>query len=335
MMDIARQSDENRTALFKLTAVEAKLNEAIIEKDFWVCWMLEVLFHHSSFSNALAFKGGTSLSKGYGIIKRFSEDIDLVLDWRILGNGVKEPWANRSNTQQDRFNREANMKTAVFLNEVLMPHLNNLVSALGISKYRFYIEENDNQTIRFVYPQLFVDEALVQEIRLEIGSLAAWTPVTERMIKPIAAEYSPHVFKNSGTLVRTVEAKRTFWEKATILHSEAHRSGSRIPLRYSRHYYDMYLLYQSEIKNKAFSDLELLDKVAEFKTKFYRSNRARYDLAKKETLQLLPPESSLDDIEKDYQGMRSMLYEEPIPLEEIYSGLQAMVDELRKLPQTL
>lgn len=227
MLEIAKRSDKDRSDLFTATAVKVGMNEAIVEKDFWVCWMLEILFHHCDYSNQLSFKGGTSLSKGYGVIERFSEDIDLILDWRILGYKLNEPWESRSNSAQDRFNEEANDKTIAFLEEKLIPHLSRVVQEQGIEKYKFFIDESDRQTIRFVYPQIFADEALVQEIRLEIGSLAAWTPLTERSITPFVAEHFPQVFSKSKTIVRTVQAKRTFWEKATILHSEAHRIGSR------------------------------------------------------------------------------------------------------------
>lgn len=178
---------------------------------------------------------------------------------------------------------------------------------------------------------MFTDEALVQEIRLEIGSLAAWTPLTNRVITPFVAEQFPQVFGKSNTEIRTVKAKRTFWEKATILHREAHRNGTRIPQRYSRHYYDLYLLYNSHIKEEAFSDFELLEKVAAFKQKFYRSNRAHYDEANKECLKLLPPQNSMDDLIDDYNSMQSMIYGIEISFDEILEGLERMLEEISSI----
>lgn len=329
MLNLARLSNENRKDVFTATALKKGMNEAIVEKDFWVCWILEILFHHCDFSEHLSFKGGTSLSKGYGVIERFSEDIDLIIDWRVLGYSINEPWNDRSNSAQVRFNDEANSRTEVFLKDKLMPHLNSLVELQEIKDYRFYIDDMDKQTIRFVYPQLFSDEALVQEIRLEIGSLAAWTPLMNRVITPYVAEEFPHVFKISNTIVRTVDAKRTFWEKATILHSEAHRAGTKISQRYSRHYYDLYILSKSIIKKEAFEDFELLEKVAAFKNKFYHSNRARYDLATKDRLMLLPPEASLEDLYNDYSSMKSMIFGSVIDFKEILEGLEQLLVEIR------
>ena len=91
--------------------------------------------------------------------------------------------------------------------EVIQRKIDILVETENIVGYRFYIDEDDKQTIRFVYPQLFSDEALCQEIRLEIGSLAAWTPLTNRVIIPYVAEEFPNVFQISNTLIRIVERK--------------------------------------------------------------------------------------------------------------------------------
>ena len=117
MYNIAKASEQDRRVLFRNTAQQTGLHEAIIEKDFWVCLTLDHLFHHSPWKAAFTFKGGTSLSKCYGLIQRFSEDIDLILDWRVLGYGLYEPWAPRSNTKQDQFNKEANKRAEQFLRD--------------------------------------------------------------------------------------------------------------------------------------------------------------------------------------------------------------------------
>ena len=260
MLNLAKRPDGDRAAIFTTTAIKIGLNEAIIEKDFWVCWMLEILFHHSDYSKFLSFKGGTSLSKAYGLINRFSEDIDLILDWRVVGYGTNEPWIERSNTAQDKFNLEINNRVSEFIREKLKYNLENIVVEQGVENCRFYIEESDPQTIRFIYPQIYKDDALLQEIRLEIGCLAAWTPITDKEILPFVSQYFPDVFSIPKTNIRTVEAKRTFWEKATILHSEAYRGEAKIPQRYSRHYYDLYMLYKSFVKEESLSDFELLEK---------------------------------------------------------------------------
>lgn len=132
MKTVARLSSDERRELFRNTADKMGLRDAIIEKDFWVCYTLDYLFHRSPWKAHITFKGGTSLSKAYDLINRFSEDIDLILDWRLLGYGLDEPWEARSNTKQDAFNKEANIRAEEFLRETVCPTMKaNLSKELG------------------------------------------------------------------------------------------------------------------------------------------------------------------------------------------------------------
>lgn len=157
MYRIAKVSNEERQILFRNTSQKIGIHEAIVEKDFWVCFMLDYLFHRCKWKEAFTFKGGTSLSKCYSLINRFSEDIDLILDWRVLGYTLNEPWETRSNTQQERFNKEANEKAEVFLQNELLPVLqSDLVEILG-ENFTLYIDDIDRQTICFAYPKRYND----------------------------------------------------------------------------------------------------------------------------------------------------------------------------------
>ena len=308
MDKIAKLSNKELEELFRNTAKKMKMPPAIIEKDFWVCYMLDYLFHRCKWSDSFAFKGGTSLSKAYNLIERFSEDIDLILDWRLIGYGLEEPWLERSNTQQDLFNENANNQAAVFLEEEFLPVLiHDLNKELG-KDVRLYINPKDKQTIDFVYPQIFSNPSILQEIRLEIGALAAWTPAKEVLITSYAAEQYPQLFLDKSTSICTVMAERTFWEKVTILHKEANRISDDFPQRYSRHYYDLYCMSQTEIKENAFKDLELLKKVVDFKTKFYRCKWAKYEEAIVGTIKLVPNKIYLSELERDYLKMRNMMF---------------------------
>ena len=139
MYRIAKVSNEERQILFRNTSQKIGIHEAIVEKDFWVCFMLDYLFHRCKWKEAFTFKGGTSLSKCYFLINRFSEDIDLILDWRVLGYTLNEPWETRSNTQQDRFNKEANEKAEVFLQNELLPVLHIPKSSQMMEFYRLFV----------------------------------------------------------------------------------------------------------------------------------------------------------------------------------------------------
>ena len=164
MYNLIKQPVEQLRILFRNTAQKTGLHEAIVEKDFWVCLTLDYLFHNCPWKDAFTFKGGTSLSKCYGLIKRFSEDIDLILDWRVLGYGLNEPWEQRSNTKQDAFNKDANLRAEKFLSEKLLPILKRDMSQILGKDASFYILPEDPQTICFQYPKIFTDNNTLQVI---------------------------------------------------------------------------------------------------------------------------------------------------------------------------
>lgn len=332
MIEIARLPANDRKELFHNTAAKIGLHDAIIEKDFWVCLTLDYLFHRSPWKEYFTFKGGTSLSKGYHLISRFSEDIDLILDWRTLGYHIEEPWEKRSNTKQDAFNKEANHRAEVFLLENFCPRTQKDLSAeLGIPT-NIYIDKEDPQTVIFAYPNLFTDASTLQVIRLEIGALAAWTPANMVDIVPYVAEQYPQLFQQKSVSVLTVAPERTFWEKATILHHEANRPEHLpMPQRYSRHYYDLYCMATSPVKDKAFAHLELLQKVVNFKMKFYPRAWAKYPEAVPATLKLLPPSYRIDALQADYTAMRNMLYGEVPSFEAIMNAIGALETEIHAL----
>ena len=329
MRDLARHPENDRRELFRATAQAMRIHEAIIEKDFWVCWTLDYLFQDSPWKDRMAFKGGTSLSKVFGAIERFSEDIDLILDWRLLGYSEDEPWQERSTTKQDAFGKQANQRTAEFLAQDFAPALDRDLK----SRVQAGIEVTvQGQDVLIQYPRAFALEAINPQIRLEIGPLAAWVPNEERVIRPYAAERFPKLFTNPGTTVRTIAVERTFWEKATILHQEAHRGPDKpLPPRYSRHYYDVYRLSLLPLRNDALAKLELLQEVVRFKMRFYRSPWAKYEEAKPGSFRLLPPAHNVPGLRRDYAAMQAMLFGTVPTFDEIISGLAILEKSINEM----
>ena len=312
MNKIAKIPAQDRRDLFSEASSKLGFRPTIIEKDFWVCYVLKMLFAESPFKDSLVFKGGTSLSKVYGLIDRFSEDIDLVLDWKLLGigQGEKDPMQTlQSKTQQDKFNKEINRRAAVFITEVLCPQVDNLVQQAGIG-LTATVDPADQQIVNIHYPAAFSEAYIRPEVRLEIGPLASWVPSSAHIIRPYASAVFPEVFENPACPVIAIAAERTFWEKATILHQETHRQ-TLIPQRYSRHYYDLYKLALSPIRDAAFARRSLLPEVVKFKERFYPSTWARYDLAVPGSFKLLPTTGSqIAALDHDYQDMQMMLFGE-------------------------
>lgn len=332
MYRIVKYSEDERRILFRNTSQKMNIHEAIIEKDYWVCLTLDYLFHRCEYGKVFTFKGGTSLSKCYGLIHRFSEDIDLILDWRTLGYQVNEPWEERSNTKQDAFNKEANRRAEDFLRDTLLPILKKDLSDIMGEEAKLYIDEVDPQTICFSYPHIFQTESILQVIRLEIGALAAWTPATEVSIEPYAAACYPKAFEQKETIVLTAAAARTFWEKVTILHHEANRPENLLmPDRYSRHYYDLYCIAHSENKQPAFEDIDLLRRVVEFKMKFYPRKWAQYEKAVPVTMKLVPPDYRLDALKKDYENMSEMMFGEYPSFDELMTYIAELEQEINDL----
>lgn len=329
MRKIALLESRDREILFPNTASQMGVSEAIIEKDFWVCCVLDDLFHRCKWKNHFSFKGGTSLSKAYELIKRFSEDIDLILDWRVLGFGVNEPWEPRSNTRQDAFNEEANKRAEAFLQDQFLPVITADFTEELRRPVKCEIDPGDRQTVKFIYPNSFSDSAILQEIRLEIGALAAWTPAKEQAITPYAAKYYTRVFERPSTQILTVLPERSFWEKVTILHREAFRSKDKpFPNRYSRHYYDLYCMAGQSVKALALEDSALLQNVVAFKEKFYRCPWARYDLARRGSIRLLPPEFNLTRLKDDYKHTQNMIFGDKPEFDTILNELEKLEREI-------
>ena len=194
------------------------------------------------------------------------------------------------------------------------------------------VDAHDPNTVVFRYPFCYLDGAILREIRMESGALAAWTPARICRIRSYAAEYYPQLFKNPEAIVYTVAPERTFWEKATILHREAMRTSDRgtMPERYSRHYYDLWCLCNTEVQDRAVADLSLLDAVVAFKRKFYRCSWAHYELATAARISLIPPDKSLKTLLTDYAHMKNMIYGSRPSFEEILDSIRLLECEIHE-----
>ena len=330
MDKVASLPADQRRELFQEAGSRRGMSPGVVEKDFWVCWVLKKLFTDSELKDRMVFKGGTSLSKVFGLIDRFSEDIDLVLDWRLLGYGpgLVDPYQDfNSRTKQDRFNKEVNAKAAIYIAGELLTKLNRIVAICpGVAAS---IDSSDSQSVNVAYPAAFAETYLRPAVRLEIGPLAAWVPSARRVIHPYAADVFPKVFEDPACPVIVIAAERTFWEKATILHKEAHRAGV-IPLHYSRHYYDLHKLAASPVRKAALADSRLRQEVVSFKEHFYPSRWARYDLARPGTFRLLPSAANLVELEKDYRGMAVMIFGEVPAFDFIINTLRTLEEEINR-----
>lgn len=323
MDKVALLGKNERRELFNETAIHKKVTPAIAEKDFWVTWILYKIFNDPYLSSVLMFKGGTSLSKVFNIIERFSEDIDLILDWNTITED--DPLLKRSNTKQGDFNERLNETAHEFLINNLLPKFKTLLQPTCTCEPR----QNTQLIINVNYPAIFSDEYLHPQILLEIGPLGAWLPFNQYSITSFAAESFPQLFDHGTGTVNVIVAERTFWEKATILHHEVNRpEESKLPARYSRHYYDLAMLALSDIKSNALKQLNLLENVVEFKQKFYPRGWAKYHEILEGNLKLMPDGYRMDELNEDYKKMRAMVFGNYPKFEEILAILSKLEQEI-------
>ena len=312
---IINVSPEERQRVFQTAAAALRIAPEMVEKDFWVCRILQKLFQDEKLRKILRFKGGTSLSKVFHLIRRFSEDIDLILDWRCVTD--EDPLLPRSNTKQDSFNKSVQENSGRYITGKLRAMIDTAMDG----ECSVVVDDNDDHVLLLQYPRTFRSSYIIPHIRLEIGPLAAWQPNRGSPILPYVAEAFPQL-KIAPISVPTIIAERTFWEKVTILHQEHHRPEHlRVPLRYSRHYYDLYMMAQSPCAVNAINDTALLKQVVDFKRKFYPRAWARYDLAVPGTIELLPAPHSQSPLRGDYSAMKNMIFGDYPSWEEIIGSL--------------
>jgi hypothetical protein len=326
MDKVATLSAADRAALFNETGAARGLANAIIEKDFWVCWTLKRLFGmQGEGSPGLVFKGGTSLSKVYGAIRRFSEDIDLSFDRADLGYaGDRNPETASSRKKADKLIDDLVADVEKHIATVVLPRLTATIASelgpAGEATWALSIEPGNPQNLIFEYPRSLPEQDyagfayMSRRVKLEFGARGDPWPIERREIKSYASEEFPDFFEAPSCSVDVLSLHRTFWEKATALHAEHHRDiQSATPQYFSRHYYDLAMLADTDEGKKAMKDGDLLKHVADHKSVFFRSAWASYDTARIGTLRLSPQSDRISDLRADYRKMAPMMFDDPPP----------------------
>jgi hypothetical protein len=332
---IARMAGAERAELFAETAARRGLAEAVVEKDFWVCWVLKQLFTIEELSGRLLFKGGTTLSKVFHAIDRFSEDIDLAVDYAALGFTGEDDPTRKGISKTKRANILARMMIegqryirGEFLEALRIRCRDRLGGGGGCG---VDVSDQDANVVLFRYPTEAARSMayVVPQVVLELGTHAEFVPRDRFTIRSFVAEEFPGSVSDSEVGVVALLAERTFWEKVTILHAEHHRAADKaMPGRYSRHYYDVAMLARGPIKTAALADKELLAQVVRHKETFYPSAWARYDLARPGSLKVMPGESRIAALRRDYRDMRMMIFGEPPRFEGVMETLAELEREL-------
>ena len=340
MDNFIKQNKEEFLIILNESSERMGLSPNIIEKDLWVCWVLKCLYSIPEIAPYIIFKGGTSLSKAYNLIDRFSEDCDITINKKILGL-LKDPKEeNISNKEIVRRVDGIILAAQDFIkNNILTSLRKEMGNFLDSKSYRLDLED-DLQTILFSYPSCFRitgDDKnnlyIKPTIRLEFGARGGTIPKEDKYIKPYIAEIFPNLFKQSRCLVPVLSAERTFWEKITILHSLYHKhiAGKKIGHRMSRHYYDVYILNQKGISENALKEKDLLKEVTKNNMIFFKDNNVSYETSAIGTLKLCPSDEMRIELKKDYNDMQEMFMHEQISFEDIINNIYKLEQEINNL----
>ena len=338
MDSVAKLSADQRRLYFEQAAARlGRLTPQLIEKDFWVCWLLKRIFELPELGEHMTFKGGTSLSKVFRVIERFSEDIDLSIERTFLGfSGDNEPEQGATGKEQQRLVDALRNACQDAVANRVYPQLKAMIAEqfVGQDNWSLTLDANDpeSQTILFHFPPAVVDRIspyFAQSVRVEFGARSDHFPVSAETLSPYLSEAIPQACKDCEVTVRVLAAERTFWEKATILHVLCHRPSIKpFEKRQSRHFYDLFQLANHAIGQRALQQIDLLLRVAAHKRVFFKSAAARYDEAKPGTLRLIPSEDRHRELTADYTSMRPMFFRD-VP------AFDVILDRLRELENTI
>jgi Nucleotidyl transferase AbiEii toxin, Type IV TA system len=337
-LEFFNRTAKDQATIIREAAAKRGISSVMVEKDFWVSWTLAVLFGHPEFRNQLVFKGGTSLSKVFGVIERFSEDIDLSVSPDFVG--IKEEWVEEPESRNKRTERMKKLEEACIqkVRERFAPELERIAEeSLGKPKkgdrwMEFQVDDDTHSpVVLFHYSSNEATgfEYLRRSVKIEFGSLTDQRPIGKHAIRPWVAQEFPELLADFNCELVALELERSFWEKGTILHAEYHRDPAKpIRDRFSRHYADTAAMATRAEISTALSNDELRQHVADWKSRFFPSSWARYDLAKPGTFHLVPPESRRPELERDYLAMQPMFLREPPPFASV---LKTLIDLERRI----
>ncbi len=337
MKSLAQLSDKERALYWRTYAERKGVPAFIVEKDFWVCWLLGRIFATPHLGAECVFKGGTSLSKVFHAINRFSEDIDLGLSPASLGWNEADLDEAPSTSQRQKRAKQLQADCAAAVEKRFLPELNAIATAClgpchGTDHWlRFELDAaSQSPVVLFPYPRAVPSGSYIAPlVKMEFGSLTDQRPIGTHTITPLVAELAPDGFDDFRVDVVALEIERTFWEKATILHAEYHRPASQ-PMRdrFARHYADFAALWHHPGGRAAAARLDLLERVRTHKSRFFTSSWAQYATAVSGTLRLAPPDTRLSELRRDYTAMGPMFLSSP-------PSFDAILDTLREAENTI
>jgi hypothetical protein len=343
-LKVISASEQDRQGLFLATASRLGTPIQNVEKDFWVTWTLDLLFNGRQENEPrLLFKGGTSLSKAYGLISRFSEDIDITVFREDIGQHIEvENLEGLSGKRQRQLLDEIKEACQSYIQGALINRLNTQIQevfgAAGIPITVPVVirdqDDPDQQTLLVRYPTVSAEpnSYIKPTVKIEAGAKSALDPHREVTVKPYLSDDLPDTDLLVANVV-TIDAERTFWDKVVILHGlrkwhdnrgEVRQQGNRV----SRHYYDLYRLLNSGAGLNAIQNLVLGTDCVRHALMFF--NRPDYELqsALNGSFAITPTAGMVDELKRDYQAMSGMIFGEVPEFSEVLTSIEKLEMQL-------
>lgn len=320
--------------ILEAAAAASHRSAAILEKDIWLTFLLDQLFRLPD-HKPMAFKGGTSLSKVYSAINRFSEDVDITLDYRSFSPS----WSlaellSYGGRFRNRFGESLRDDVRRYTHHVIKPYLQHQLDSLACAGECAINLSWDDERMEVQYPSRASPRGsyLKDHVLIEFGGRNIIDPNAVFTIRPDIASMIPAVsFPQADVVV--LAAERTFWEKATLIHAACNKPLPEGINRYSRHWYDLAMLARHECGTRAKTDMALLSDVLDLKNTFYRSSTTHYERCLEGELNLVPDGSNLERLQADFEAMTAagMFYDEGVGLQHVLSELSVLQDEINHI----
>lgn len=315
---------EDRKEILQTAAAQLGQQATVLEKDVWVCWTLQALFTLPD-AHPMAFKGGTSLSKIYGVIERFSEDVDITLDYRAFDDDFDPFAANASKNAVKKFGERLKGYVLQYANDVVTPYIKAQLQILPNPENYGVEVSDDGEKIWIQYLSAVEDndKYLKSSILVELGGRNVIDPNERHTVSPDISRLGTGLDFPSGEIV-VLSPERTFWEKATLIHVECNRKQIKANAdRLSRHWYDVRMLASHASGKTALNNRELFEDVIRHKQAFFNTSYAHYDACLASELRLTPNDQLIKELRTDYEKMlgAGMMYGDPLPFDKIISDI--------------
>jgi hypothetical protein len=332
-------ADVDRQQSAYIIASEKNISEGAVEKDWWVTAILKVLFSLSP-AKYMFFKGGTSLSKGWNLIDRFSEDIDIALHRDFYYNELGKECAKAATNNQVKNLRIANRD---YIIGELVEELKNKLTEVGLGECRVepittkndgspIDHDSDPVVIDVYYPIKVNSDAYVRPVvKIEISCLSMKEPYEVKHIASLVGERFSQLDDETFAEIPTITPTRTFLEKAFLLNEEYQRLSPRTD-RMSRHLYDLERLMDTPFAAAALADMPLYNEIIEHRRRFYHVGGVNYELNQPATIAFCPDGELRNKMRLDYEVMKSsMIYGDNLTFEQVISRLEKLQERFRNL----